>query len=80
MKEIEVLSNRIQNICKERRMTYYVLAYCSTVPLTTIMHIVNGSTKNPGVFTVIRICSGLGIPIPEFFETEDFLNIEFETE
>lgn len=57
-----------------------MLSYRSTVPLTTIMHILNGKTKNPGIFTIIKICNGLGITMTEFFSSNDFLNIEFEAE
>jgi len=44
------------------------------------MHIVKCSTRNPGVFTLIKICSGLDITITEFFDSEEFENIEFEIE
>ncbi len=75
MSEQELLSARIMFFCKEKRMTYYKLASRSAIPLTTLMHIMNGSTKNPGVFTIIKICSGL-----EFFNSKEFENIEFEVE
>lgn len=80
MSEQELLSNRIKHFCKLQRLTYYQLSYRSTVPLTTLMHILNGGTKNPGVFTLIKICNGLDITISEFFSSEEFKNIEFEAE
>lgn len=80
MKEQEILAGRIQYYCKQRRMTYYALAYRSTVPLTTLMHILNGTTRNPGIFTVVKICNGLDITMTEFFNAEEFTNIEFEAE
>lgn len=61
-------------------MTYYKLASRSAIPLTTLMHIMNNSTKNPGIFTIIKICSGLDITIMEFFDSKEFENIEFEVE
>ena len=61
-------------------MSYYTLANRAAVPLTTLMHIVKCSTRNPGVFTLIKICSGLDITITEFFDSEEFENIEFEIE
>ncbi|MGN0431301.1 MAG: helix-turn-helix domain-containing protein [Lachnospiraceae bacterium] len=70
-----VLADRINRLCKERRITYYSLAYKSTVPLTTLLHIVDGSTKNPGIFTIIKICDGLEITLKDFFDTEDFLQV-----
>lgn len=74
------MSNRIQYFCKLKRMTYYKLAYRSTVPLTTLLHIINCSTKNPGIFTIAKICNGLDITITEFFNSQEFENIEFEAE
>ena len=43
----KILADRINNLCKEQGITYYALSYKSAVPLTTLLHIVNGSTKNP---------------------------------
>ncbi len=80
MNEQIKLANRIKYYCQERRLSYYALAYRSSVPLTTLMHILNCSTKNPGIFTVAKICNGLDVTIPEFFDSEEFLNIEFDVE
>lgn len=80
MTEQELLSNRINYYCKIRRLTYYQLSYRSTVPLTTLMSILHGETKNPGIFTIAKICNGLDVTISEFFSAEEFKNIEFETE
>ena len=80
MREQELLSARIEFYRKNQRLTYYKLASRSAIPLTTLMHIVNGSTKNPGIFTIIKICSGLNITVGEFFNSKEFENIEFEVE
>lgn len=80
MKEQELLAKRIRFYCETREMSFYTLANRAAVPLTTLMHIINCSTKNPGIFTIIKICSGLDITITEFFDSEEFVNIEFEIE
>lgn len=80
MREQKILAERINVLCRERKMSYYSLSYKSTVPITTIMNIVHCITKNPGIFTIIKLCDGLGITIQEFFDTEEFQNIERETE
>lgn len=67
-----VLGNRIKGLCKERNYSYYTLSYKSSVPLTTLLHIIDGTSKNPGVFTIIKICDGLEISLQEFFGTEEF--------
>lgn len=73
-----ILINRINNLCKEQGISYYTLSYKSAVPLTTLLHIIDGSTKNPGIITIIKLCGGLGISIKEFFDTEDFKILEDE--
>lgn len=72
----KILANRINDLCKKQGMSYYTLSYKSTVPLTTLLHIVDGSTKNPGILTVLKICEGLNISVSDFFDTEDFLYIQ----
>jgi len=68
----KVLADRINTFCKQKDISYYSLSYKSTVPLTTLLHIVDGSTKNPGIFTIIKICEGLGVTLKEFFDTDEF--------
>ena len=80
MKAQDVLVERINNLCKEKRMTYYALSYASAVPMTTLMHIVDCSTKNPGIFTIIKICNGLDVTIQEFFDSKEFVDVEYEVE
>ena len=72
------LAKRIKYLCKRNCISYYTLSYKSAVPMTTLMHIINCSTQNPGIFTIIKICNGLGITIRDFFDSEEFIDIEYE--
>lgn len=74
----KILANRINDLCKKQGISYYTLSYKSAVPLTTLLHIVDGSTKNPGVLTIIKICEGLEISVRDFFDTEEFSGILFD--
>ena len=78
MKHQELLSNRIQYFCQQKGLTYYRLSYLSAVPLTTLLHIIDCSTKNPGIFTLIKICNGLGVSMAEFFCTEEFKDTDWK--
>lgn len=78
MQEQKILSKRIENLCKQKGISYYSLSYKSTVPLTTLMHIINCSTKNPGIFTIVKLCNGLDVSVKEFFDSHEFDNIEYE--
>lgn len=74
------LIGRINYLCKQQGISYYTLSYRSAVPMTTLMHIVDGSTKNPGLFTIVKICNGLNVTVKDFFDAEDFIDIECEIE
>lgn len=75
MKQQKVLSERLKQLCMEKRMSYYMLARRSSVPISTVMNICHCTTKNPGIFTLIRLCAALDITVPEFFDTEEFLEL-----
>ncbi len=76
LKAQDMLVERINNLCKERRMSYYALSYESAVPMTTLMHIVDKTTMNPGVLTIGKLCDGLGITLKEFFDSPEFESID----
>ena len=80
MEEQKILSRRIEYFCKKNGISCYSLSYKSAVPMTTLMHIVNCSTKNPGIFTIFKICNGLNISITEFFSAEEFAEMEYKLE
>ena len=72
----DILVERINNLCKEKRMTYYALSYASAVPMTTLMHIVDKSTANPGILIIGKLCEGFGITLKEFFNIPEFEGME----
>lgn len=74
-KEQQILVDRLNQLCKKQGYSYYILAYKSSVPLSTLMHIMEGRVKNPGIFTIIKICSGLGITLGELFFPEELTTI-----
>lgn len=70
--EQKILVNRINYLCKQNGFTYYTLSYKSGVPLSTLMHIMDGTVKNPGIYTIMRLCAGMRITLADFFNTEEF--------
>lgn len=74
-KEQAILVDRVNELCKERGYSYYTLAYKASIPVTTLMHIIKGETKNPGIFTIVRICDAFELSLKTFFDTEEFTNI-----
>lgn len=58
-----LIGEKLAELCAERGWSFYMLAGSSGVPLTTILHIMDGTTRNPGVYTLVRICKALEIPV-----------------
>ena len=73
-----MVKNRILYLCEERRFTINKLATESGVAPSTIKNILYGKSQNPGIVTLKMLCDGLGITIIEFFNTEEFKNLEQE--
>ena len=61
------LIDRINQLCDKNGFDYITLSRKSGVPLTTLLNILKGVSKNPGVFTIAKLCNGFGIALEEFF-------------
>ena len=68
----DALLHRIDALCTERNLSYYTLSYKAGVPLSTVLNIKKGVSKNPGIITIMKLCDGLGITMKEFFDSEEF--------
>ena len=73
-----IVKNRILYLCEEKRMTINKLATESGIAPSTIKNILYGKSQNPGIVTLKMLCDGLGITLVDFFNTEDFKNLEQE--
>ena len=74
----DAVVNRILELCKERKITPNALSYISGVSQSTIKSILNGESQNPGIVTLKKLCDGLEISIIQFFNTDEFKNLEQE--
>ena len=74
----DLVVKRIYELCQERQITPNALSYMAGVSQSTIKSILNGESKNPGIVTIKKLCDGLDISIIEFFNTEEFKNLEQE--
>lgn len=73
MKE-KSIGKRIGHLCREKGMTPYQLATKAMVPMTTLDNIIKGHTTNPGIYTVDKICGGLGMTLQELLEYKESEN------
>ena len=74
----EAVRLRILELCKEYGITVNELATVSGLTQSTLSNIVGGRNNSTTVSTIKKICDGLGIEIPEFFNSELFRNLEQE--
>lgn len=78
MKIGEAVALRIENLCKQRRITINKLSKISGLTQSTLNHAVCGTRKNPTIATIKKVCDGLEMSIQEFFNHEFFENLEDE--
>jgi len=78
MTTLECVVKRLEELLHERGMTVNGLANSAGVPVSTVKSIFNGASQNPGVVTLKKLCDGLEISLPVFFDTEDFRELEQE--
>jgi len=76
----QLIVKRIYDLCKEKDITPNALSYLAGISQSTVKSILNGESKNPGIVTIKKICDGFNISIVDFFDTEDFRNLEQEFE
>lgn len=72
------VKERFAELCNNRNLAYNALARISGVHPSTVKGIISGASKNPGIVTIKKLCDGLEITLPEFFDTETFRTLEQE--
>lgn len=78
MSVYNAVKNRILILLEEKNMSIHKLAIESAVPPSSIKNILYGKSVNPGIATIKMLCDGFGISLIEFFDTEEFRNLEQE--
>ncbi len=72
------VKNRILYYLGEKNMAIHKLSIVSAVPASTIKNILYGKSTNPGIVTLKMLCDGFDITLTEFFDCEEFKNLEQE--
>ena len=72
------VKNRILQLLGEKKMSIHKLAMESAVAPSSIKNILYGKSQNPGIVTLKMLCDGFGISLTDFFDTEEFKNLEQE--
>lgn len=66
----KLLAERVNELCREKEITYEELSSKSEVPIETVLQMADGSVKNPGIFAIAKICEGLDVSLKDFLDTE----------
>ena len=74
----QAVKRRFEQLCNQRNINFCKLSSLSGVPYTTVKSIFYDQSKNPGIATIKKLCDGLEITITEFFDTDEFRNLEQE--
>ncbi len=78
MNTVTAIKNRILQLCGEKNITINKLANISALPPSSVKAILYGRSHNPKILTIKMICDGLDITLAEFFDTDEFNNLEQE--
>ena len=80
MKTRACVVNRIKELILQKHVTVSSLAQMSGLAPTTLKNVLSGVSRNPGIVTIKKICDGLDITLNDFFDTEEFRNLDQEIE
>ena len=69
---INRMTEKLSEACMKQDLSAYRLSRLSRIPLTTILHIMDGSTRNPGFYTIAKMCVVLGLSMDEIIQEWDW--------
>ena len=74
----EAVRLRILELCRERELSVNKLSALCGMTQSTLNNIVSGRNNSATVATVKKICDGLEISVPDFFNCPLFEDLEQE--
>lgn len=82
MRVQEAVRRRILDLAEEKQISINHLAESSGVAGSTLRLTVApyATVQNTGIVTIQRLCQGLGIELPDFFNCDYFRHLEPEEE
>ena len=78
MRSKEALQKRICQLCRQNCLTLTGLASLCGITQSTLNNIMSGRNNSVTVSTVQKICDGLQIDLPTFFDSDLFRELEQE--
>ena len=74
----DAVVQRIESLCKERRIAYNALAVSAGVTPSTVYSLLSETRRDVSLVTLKKLCDGFGITLGEFFSTPEFDALEQE--
>lgn len=78
MRSKEALQLRIQELMVKNDLTLNALGRICGITQSTLNNITSGRNNSTTIATIQKICDGLGMELPEFFDSDIFRNLEQE--
>ena len=75
----EAVQKRIFQLCDANNLTLNALSRICGITQSTLNNIVSGRNNSTNVATIQKICDGLEIDLPTFFDSDLFRNMDQET-
>ena len=69
---------RFKQICEERNIKLNELATLAGVTPSTVYSMFSDARKDVSIITIKKLCDGLEMTLPEFFNTQAFAELEQE--
>lgn len=78
MRTKDALCQRIRELCEKRKLTLNGLSCACGVTQSTLNNIISGRNNSATISTIQKICDGLEMDLPTFFDSDLFRDIEQE--
>ena len=72
----QAVKSRVVYLCKKQNISINKLATLSGMSQSTVNSLVDGTSQNPKLLTIIRMCFGFDITVKEFFDDPIFNDID----
>lgn len=74
----QAVKYRILKLCRERNITINKLAMLAGMNQSTVNSLIDGTSQNPKLLTILRLCLGLDMELKEFFNDSIFKDLDDE--
>jgi len=74
----EEVRKRLILLCRERDISVNHMCELAAVPQSTVNNFLNRKTHNIGIITLKKLIDGFGLTITDFFDTQEFRELDQE--